>query len=319
MEHTAAGAGAMVDGGGSDPFPEVSIIVLNWNGFEDTVECIGSLKKQIYPNYKIVIVDNGSTDGSEELLKKEFPELTIIQTGANSGYAGGMNAGIRHVLASRAEYTILLNNDTTVAPDFAVELVKAAREEKTAGLLSSKIYFYDRPEVLWYAGASFNTLLGWGRHRGYDQLDDGRFDAVEETQRACGCSMMVTREFCERVGLLNEEFFCYFEDVDWGLRATKNGFKVLYVPASRVWHKGFKSTGGASTSISLYYNIRNTLKSLKTNSPLPVVIGQIRLVLIVLINIFSLFTMRIPKFLGMKRIWQGVRDYLSGRFGEFSP
>ena len=300
-------------------YPEVVIIVLNWNGFEDTVECIGSLKKQSYPNYKILIVDNGSTDGSDELLKKEFPELAFIQTGKNSGYAGGMNAGMRHVLASRAEYIILLNNDTIVAPDFTAELVNAALEEKMAGILCSKIYFYDRPETLWYAGASFNTLLGWGRHRGYAQHDDGRFDAVEETQRPCGCSMMVTREFCDRTGLLDEEFFCYFEDVDWGLRARRNGFKVLYVPASKVWHKGFKSTGGVSTSIALYYNIRNTLRSLKMNNPLPIMIDQMRLLVVVLISILSLFTMRIPKLLGMKRIWQGVRDYLRGHFGEFTP
>lgn len=300
-------------------YPEVVIIVLNWNGFEDTAECIASLKKQSYPNYKILVVDNGSTDGSEELLKEKFPELTVIQTGKNSGYAGGMNAGMRHVLASRCDHIILLNNDTIVAPDFAAELVKAATDEKTAGILCSKVYFYDHPETLWYAGASFNTMLGWGRHRGFNQPDNGSFDTLEETQRACGCAMMVTRELCERTGLLDDEFFCYFEDVDWGLRAARDGFKVLYVPASKVWHKGFKSTGGLGTSIALYYNIRNTLRSLKTNKPLPILISQMRLVAVVLITILSLFTMGIPKLLGIKRIWQGVRDYLSGHFGEFRP
>lgn len=295
---------------------KVFIVVLNWNGRRDTIECLESLKKVTYHDHEVVVVDNGSTDGSVEAFKKNFPELAVIQTGGNLGFAGGANAGIRHALKKGAEYVILLNNDTIVSPDFALELVAAAEGFKDAGILCSKVYFYDRPDVIWYAGAWFNNWLGWGRMRGYNLRDDGRFDRIEETGRACGCSLMVTRRFCEKTGLLDEEYFCYCEDMDWGMRAKKNGFKVLYVPSSKVWHKASRSTGGASTGISLYYTVRNTLKCLDKNMPLSFIPRFLRYAGIAVTSLLSLFTMGVPKALGLKRIYQGMRDYFHGRFGE---
>ncbi len=295
---------------------KITIIVLNWNGHKDTVECVESLLKIKNPKCEILIVDNGSNDGSERILRERFPELTFIQTGKNLGFAGGANAGIRHALKKGAEYVILLNNDTIVDPDFAGELIKAAEGFKDAGILCSKVYFYDRPDVIWYAGAGFNSWLGWGRMRGYNLRDDGRFDRTEETGRPCGCSLMVTREFCEKTGLLDEEYFCYCEDMDWGMRAKKNGFKVLYVPSSKAWHKASRATGGASTGISLYYTVRNTLKCLDKNMPLPFITRFFRYAGVAVTSLLSLFTMGVPKALGLKRIYQGMRDYFQGRFGE---
>lgn len=306
---------------------KVAIVVLNWNGHKDTIECVESLKKTTCPDYEILIVDNGSSDGSEAILRKKFPELKLIQTGKNLGFAGGENIGIREALgagttgvgttARGADYVLLLNNDTTVDPDFAVELVKAASLNPQAGILCSKVYFLSRPDIIWYAGASFHPWLGWGRHRGYGQKDAGQFDRTEETPRACGCSLMVTREFCEKAGLLDDEYFCYCEDTDWGMRARKAGFKVLYVPASKVWHKVAQSTGGLATSMSLYYFVRNSLRCVDRNAPLPFPLKQARYFSILLTNLMGLITMNVPKTLGLKRIYQGFRDYFKGRFGEF--
>lgn len=306
---------------------KVAIVVLNWNGHKDTIECVESLKKTTCPDYEILIVDNGSSDGSEAILRKKFPELKLIQTGKNLGFAGGENIGIREALgvgttgagatARGADYVLLLNNDTTVDPDFAVELVKAASLNPQAGILCSKVYFLSRPDIIWYAGASFHPWLGWGRHRGYGQKDAGQFDRTEETPRACGCSLMVTREFCEKAGLLDDEYFCYCEDTDWGMRARKAGFKVLYVPASKVWHKVAQSTGGLATSIALYYFVRNSLRCVDRNAPLPFPFRQARYFSILLTNLMGLVTMNVPKTLGLKRIYQGFRDYFKGRFGEF--
>jgi GT2 family glycosyltransferase len=296
----------------------VSIIVLNWNNHSDTIECVESLKKISYPKYTLIIVDNGSTDGSENIIRQKYPDLPFIQTGRNKGYAGGINAGLKYAFETGADYIFILNNDTIANPKALEELVKAASDDKRIGMLSSKIYFYDRPNVIWYAGASFHPILGWGRHRGYNEVDTGQFDVTEETGRPCGSSMMVTREFCEQVGLLNEDFFCYVEEVDWGLRCRKAGFRVMYVPSSKIWHKVSSSTGGVSTGVYLYYSVRNTLLCINTNTPLPFIFRLLRYGAVIMIFGISLFTMRVPKILGMKRIYQGARDYFQGHMGEFS-
>lgn len=296
----------------------VGIIVLNWNNYADTIECVESVKKISYPQYALIIVDNGSTDGSENILRQKFPDLPLIQTGRNIGYAGGINTGVKYVLETGADYILILNNDTIVDPTAVEELAKAASDDKQIGMLSSKIYFYDRPNTIWYAGATFYPFLGWGRHRGYNKVDAGQFDVTEETGRPCGCSMMVTRELCERMGLLNEDFFCYGEEVDWSLRCRKAGFRVMYVPSSKIWHKVSSSTGGISTAVYLYYSVRNTLLCIDTNIPLTFILRLLRYCAVIMIFVVSLFTMKVPKLLGMKRIYQGVRDYFQGHTGKFS-
>jgi len=296
--------------------PKVSIIVLNWNGYRDTVECVNSLGKVAYSNCEIVIVDNGSTDGSEEILRKSFPDIKIIQTGRNLGFTGGNNVGIRHALTNGADYVILLNNDTIVDRAFAGELVKAAETDKSIGLFCSKIYFYDRPDVFWYAGASFHPWLGWGRHRGFNKRDVGQYDRIEGTERPTGCALMATRELCEKIGLLREEYFCYCEDLDWGMRARDAGYKIVYVPASKVWHKVSRSTGGGSTGISLYYYTRNMLKCLDENKPLPFPLRQARYCTFLAAALLGLFTQDLPKGIGVSQIWGGASDYFQGRFGE---
>jgi hypothetical protein len=302
----------------ADRFPKVFIVVINYNGHNDTIECLESVKKLNYSNHEILIIDNGSTDGSGGILKGTFPEITLIETGRNLGFAGGSNAGIRRALAEGAEFIVLLNNDTVVDQEFAGRLIEASKRDKGAGIFCSKMYFFDKPDVIWYAGGSFNPWLGWGRHRGGGIRDEGQFDREEETARPCGCSLMVTREFCERVGLLDEDFFCYCEDVDWGMRAKRAGFKVLYVPDSKVWHKVSKSVEGAGNAISIYYNVRNTLRCLEKNKPLPLPFRHMRYAAVLLTNFLALFTMKIPKISGIRMIYKGLKDYFRGKFGMFA-
>ncbi len=294
---------------------KIYIILLNWNGCKDTRECLRSLEKAGPEGREILIVDNGSTDDSVKVLKKEFPKIKILETGKNLGYTGGMNAGIKYALAEDAGYIILLNNDTVVDPLFAEELVKAAKKEKKAGLLCSKIYFYANPNVISYAGAGFNELLGWGRQRGYNETESNQYNRLEETKRPSGCSLLVTPKFIESVGLLDEDLFCYSEDTDWGLRARAAGFKVLFVPASKVWHKEAVSTGGAASALSLYYNVRNTLYCLDKNRPLNPGLNFLRILSVACTSFLSLFTMKIPKRRGAARILRGMSDYLRGKMG----
>lgn len=295
----------------------VDLIVLNWNGLKDTCECVDSLLRTRYPDFGIIIVDNGSTDGSEEALRKKYPGLLIVQTGRNLGFAAGMNAGLDKALERGADYCVLVNNDAVIDEYCVAALVAAAQMKPSAGLLCAKVYFYDRPEVIWYAGASFNPLLGWGRHRGYNEKDTGQYDKIENTRRPCGCVLMASRKFLEKAGLFDEEYFCYCEDLDWGERARKMGFGVFYVPGANAWHKVSASTGGNSTALPLYYTVRNTLKCVNKNQKMSIMTRSLLLINVVVISFLSLFSMNIPKLLGLKRIAQGVRDYLLHRFGEF--
>jgi hypothetical protein len=297
--------------------PKVFIIVLNWNGHQDTIECIHSIRKTNYPRYEIVIVDNGSTDGSEEILRHAFPDIKLIQTGENLGFAEGNNVGIRYALKNGADYTVILNNDTAVDEGFTTELVNAAKSDSSIGIASSKIYFYDRPDIIWYAGALLDLKTGKSKHIGYNKKDAGQYDTIRETDRACGCSMMISRRTCEAVGLMDPEYFCYGEEADWSLRARNAGFKVVFVPGSKVWHKISATTGGAGTGYYLYYSVRNHLHLVKTHLPLKFPgLNILRDILIVSRYVCSLFTMKINKIRGIKIIWLGMIDSYRKRFGR---
>jgi len=296
---------------------KVLIIVLNWNGYSDTTECVKSLQEITYPEYEILLVDNGSTDGSEKILREKFPKLSLIQTGENLGYAQGNNIGIQYALDKGAEYIVLINNDTIVDPEFVTELVQVAVKDPLIGILSSKIYFYKNPNVLWFAGATFNLKTGWSKHKGYNERDTGQHDEIKEIDRACGCAMMVSKKVCKAVGLMNPDYFCYGEEVDWSIRAKKAGFKVAFVPKSKVWHKVSGSTGGAKSGNYIYYALRNTLKCLNDNEPYKYKMQNlIREVFVIVLFVGSLFTLKIPKTIGIKKIYQGASDYYLCRFGK---
>jgi len=297
--------------------PLVYIIILNWNGWRDTVECVESCKKVSYPNHRILLVDNGSTDGSEALLREQFADIEIIQTGQNLGFSGGNNIGMRHAFDNDADYVLLLNNDTIVDPSFVAELVTIAETDRSIGMLCSKIYFYDKPEVIWYAGASFHPWLGWGRHRGHNEHDRGQYDSVETTDRATGCALMASRELCDTIGLLRDEFFVYCEDTDWGMRAQNAGYTIMYVPASKVWHKVSRVLGRAS-GVSQYYTIRNILACIDANKPLPRVLRSLRHLTVIFISLLGLVTQNIPKAAGVKYLRLGVKHYFQGTFGKLN-
>jgi GT2 family glycosyltransferase len=299
--------------------PAVTVVVLNWNGWRDTVACVESCLRATYPRLRLLVVDNGSADGSETALRERFPAVDVLQTGENLGYAGGNNFGIRRALADGADMVLLINNDTEVDPEFATELVHAARASPQAGMLCPKILFHDRPDVLWYAGASFHPWLGWGRHRGAGQRDRGQFDRQEETGRPTGCALLVTRALCERVGLLREEYFCYAEDLEWALRAREAGFGILYVPSARVWHKVSRSTGGARSVTAVRYQTRNLLACVDERLPLPLVVRPLRWGTILVAGVLGVLTGRLPLGPGLAAVARGADDWRRGRVGSLPP
>jgi len=239
--------------------PTVEIIVLNWNGREDTLACLDSLMRLEYPSFQVTVVDNGSTDGSPDAVRRAFPQVDVLETGANLGYAGGNNRGLERALARGAPYILLLNNDTTVVPDMLTHLVSALEAEPTVGVAGPTIYYADRPEVIWTAGGAIDWRRGDTRMIGLDEPDGGQFGTVpREVDFVSGCAMLLRREVPERVGLLDERFFLYYEEVEWCVRARRAGFRIIHVPPARVWHR-IRPQAQAESPTVHYYMTRNRL------------------------------------------------------------
>jgi len=248
--------------------PLVYILLLNWNSWKDTIECIESCRNLSYPNFRLLIIDNGSSDGSELILRERFPDIAFIQTGANLGFAGGNNAGIRYALERGADYVWLLNNDTVVEPDSLSALVQIAQADKTVGMVGSKIVYHGEPDLLWYAGAVVDSKKPYRPfHLGLNQRDRGQYDAACDTGYITGCSLLARREMIDAVGLLEDDLFLYFEDADWSARAKAAGWRLVYCPESLVYHKVSLSIGGAASPTLLYYTSRNRLYFVKRNFP----------------------------------------------------
>jgi GT2 family glycosyltransferase len=238
-------------------------VVLNWNGGEDTVAALESLNR-----VETICVDNGSEDGSPDAVAERFPQVELIRTGVNLGFAGGNNVGIRRALGRGADWVLLLNNDAVADAELPAALTAAAEARPDAGVLACKVFFAEPPDVLMYAGGRVNLRLGyWGRQDGFGERDDGRFDSLRDVDRATGAAMAVSRAAIERAGLLDESLFAYAEDTEWCLRIREAGFAVVFVPDAKVWHVGSASTGGLSSPTSIYYDTRNMIAVAERHDP----------------------------------------------------
>lgn len=263
-----------------DPF--AVIVVLNWNGWEDTVECLNSLTNLNYPNYQAVVVDNASTDGSVDEIVHRFPDQTILENSENLGYAAGNNVGIQWAVDHKADYIWILNNDTEVAVNALCELIERVQFEPNIGICGSTLIYHDRRNrVQAYGGGTFFKYLaitktigdGLSIRKPVNQLYiEQKLDFVS------GASMLVSADFIMDVGLIAEDYFLYYEEVDWALR-SKNRYKLGYAPKSYVYHKeGASIQKGAEnkqrrSKLSEYYQIRNRLKITRKFFPhlLPVI------------------------------------------------
>ena len=247
--------------------PKVSIIILNWNGLEDTVECLDSLKKITYPNYDIILVDNGSKGNDAEILREKFKDyIHIIENDKNYGFPEGCNIGMRYALKNSApDYILLLNNDTTVAPDFLAEMVKIAESDPLIGIAGPKIYFYDAPNKIQSVGAEIDWRKGQLFCVGLNEIDTGQFDKIREVDWVSGCAFLIKRTTIEDIGLLDSAYFRYVEEVDWCVRCKKSGYKVVFIPKAKIWHKGHFAPDEMS-SLSLYYMTRNRFLLMKKHA-----------------------------------------------------
>lgn len=216
--------------------PAISVIILNYNNPKDTLECVHSLMKNNFDSYEVILIDNGSKDGSVDILRQlepEYPDLIFVINQKNLGFAGGNNIGIN---LSKGDAILLLNNDTVVKEDFLDGLMQQASLLPEAGVLCPKIYFYDRPDTIWFAGGYIDWKYD-GTHIGYGKKDNSSYNSPLTCEYVTGCAMLIKREVIKKIGLLDESFFAYQEDVDFCIRARKGGYKCMYIPSPNVWHK----------------------------------------------------------------------------------
>ncbi|WP_374339063.1 glycosyltransferase [Methyloversatilis sp.] len=246
----------------------VAIIVLNWNGKSDTLACLESLAAVDYGALDVIVVDNGSSDDSANAIRASHPEVTVLETGANLGFAEGNNVGIRHALACGAEYVLLLNNDTEVAPGLIEGFMKVAHTCPDAGIIGARIYYHGHPDTIWYAGGYWDHDQMCFQQTGDGQPDHAAFARVSRTDFVVGCAMFIPRRVLEDVGLLESSFFLNYEEIDYCTRVRAAGYDLLYAPDARLWHKIAASFGGDESPLKIYFTFRNRLLWARRNLPL---------------------------------------------------
>jgi GT2 family glycosyltransferase len=276
--------------------PHISCIILNWNGWRDTLDCLDALKQCTYPRLALVVVDNGSIDTSVARIRAAHPDIVLLESDKNLGFAGGNNIGIRYALAHGSDYVWLLNNDTKPAPDALSALVTKALSDEGIGAVASVCYYAGAPlRVEAWAGARVNLWLGYGRNTKVPQRD-GWFHSLN------GTSMLVARTAIEEAGFLDEGFFLYWEDTEFCLRLRKKGWRIAAAPESRVLHKVNASTGGNKIILDRYQTASG-LRLLRLHSSAPNMAS-----LLFLTVRFARRLLRL-QFSRCRSVFLGVQDY----------
>jgi len=292
--------------------PHCVVVVLNWRNPSDTIACLQSLKALEYPNYHILVIDNGSGDDSVcqlQVATEAMPRITLLETGENLGFSGGVNYGIEWALAQAADYIWLLNNDTTVAPNCLSALIKAMEQESTAAIAGCKIFLADQPEVIWHAGARFSRL-GKPCHLGMGATaSDTTYQANRWVEFVTGCSLLVRCAALPEIGNMDDRFYLYYEEADLCYRARKQDWKVLYVADSQLWHK----VAGASAGYAhrAYYEVRNRLLFTQKHRPwaLPFVLSYL-----ILNEVCKPWVK--GQTVVARAAWLGLQDFMQQKFGK---
>jgi GT2 family glycosyltransferase len=254
--------------------PTLAVVIVNWNGGHLLDACLTSVIEQEPAPSRVIVVDNGSTDGSLAHLRSRWPQVVALDTGSNLGFAGGNNLGIRDALAAGAEYVLLLNNDAQLLPGALGELLASLEAAGPAAWAAApKILYRANPDVVWSAGGRFDWWRGLSIDRGWNERDRGQYDRPELMEFANACCLLVRAQIFREVGLLDDGYFMYFEDSELSARAGRRGARVAYRPAARVLHDVQGSSGGTaggSSPVALYYWTRNRCRFVARNVRGPV-------------------------------------------------
>ena len=293
--------------------PKIAIIIINWNTYHLTFNCLKSLEACIYKNKTIFFVDNGSKDGSGDKIALEFPEINYIKNDKNEGFTGANNKALNVILKQKFDYVLLLNNDTEVNPNFLSLLEASMDSDKNLAATQPLILDFPNKNTIWNAGGSFNTFFCLFKTRYKGIIYKPKLKIETSTQWISGCCVLVKIAVIKKVGLLDNRFFAYFEDVDWSIRMTNLGYKLGIVPKSIIYHHASGSTKKNNTSnegnlspYAHYLNVRNHIYLIKKHTFFNSIGSCIyQIIKITSYSIYFILRGRFGKF---KMVWRGVLD-----------
>lgn len=289
-------------------------IVLNLDRRADTLACLASIEGNTYGRIQVLVLDAGSTDGSVQAVREAFPAASVVELRENLGYAGNNNVGITAALDRGADWVLLLNEDTLLDRHCIERLVLAGESDPRIGVLGPMVYHADEPTVIQSAGGRIDGRWVFS-HLGQNQPDAGQFEGPRDVDWISGCAILVRRRVIDEVGPLDARFFYYYEETEWCVRAAKAGWRIVHVPAARLWHKGVQRDYHPPPSVT-YYATRNRLLMLRKHHA-PVAARAVAWAQ--LLRTFASWSLR-PKWQPMREhrdaLWHGVRDFSRGRWGQ---
>jgi GT2 family glycosyltransferase len=283
----------------------VGVIVVAWNQLDKTLACLATVAALEYGRLHTILVDNGSDPPLAGAVAARFPEVETLRLPRNLGFAGGYNAGLRRALESEARHYLLLNNDALLAPDVLAQLVDEIESAPDIGLVTAKIYYAADPRRIWTVGAHFDIFLDI-KNGGQGQIDEGQWDARRDVDFAPFCAILIRREVIDSVGLLDEDFFLYYEDMDYCRRARAAGWRARLRPDAHVLHDVSASTGGRDSPQERYWMAQSSGRYFRKHGRGP------RLLLIVPFRLLSAVKMTARLLVAGKRdalraYWAGLR------------
>lgn len=258
----------------------VIVLILSFNGRNLLRDSLASYLNNDYSNYEVVVIDNGSTDGTKEWVEANYPEVFVLRTEKNLKYSGGLNFGMQYAFGKqKADFALITNNDVKADQRIISELVNMANTDSKIAFTIGKVYYYDKPEVLQTVGKKYDSFLWNGGHIGQKEEDRGQYDAEEEREWCDDIYWLVTREIWEKTGGYDTEFAFQGEDFDWQVRAKQKGYKIMYTPKAKLWHKE-SFTIGKTSPFKAYFDARNPLivhmRYRKRNEYMPVLRYKLR-------------------------------------------
>lgn len=293
--------------------PYVVAVVLNTNRCRDTLECLASLYRNSYPRFDVIVVDNASSDGSVVAICQAFPQVQIVELEHNLGYAGNNNVGIQRAIEKGADWVLVLNEDTVAASNCIKLLIETGEADNTIGMVGPMIYHFDEPTVIQSAGGMLTE--DWSPYLlGMNENDTGQFKSPHEVVWLSGCALLVRRILIEQIGTFDQRLFIYWEETDWCLRAKENAWKLVQVPAAKLWHKGVKRNYRPAPTVTYYFTRNKFLVLLKHRVSVKVLAAQF----IQTLRTLSSWTIK-PRWRAMREhrdaMWQGLMDFTLGRWG----
>ena len=293
--------------------PLVHVIILNTNRRHDTLACLESLFAGLYANFKVIVLDNQSTDGSVDAIRSAFPAVELVHLKSNHGYAGNNNIGVELALFQASDWVFVLNEDTILDRDCLMRLIEVGESDPRIGIVGPMVYHHDEPHVIQSAGGVLGRF--WqSQHLCQNEEDRGQFRDPHQVEWISGCAILVRRAVIEQVGALDAGFFIYWEETEWCIRAGSAGWRIVHVPAARLWHKGVQRDYQPKPAF-MYYSTRNHLFTLaKHKAPFRAWLYTS----VQLIRTLASWTIK-PRWRFKREhrnaMWGGILDFLQHRAG----